>query len=266
MNELSPDWERDIKSRFFDRVDTLLEAIGKASFPQVLIHNLSDFLPLDHLSLVHLEERNDVTYGFSASRGVEPMRRELQQLYLSIFYRLDPNREFLDHYLADTEIQIRRLLPEAIEDRDYKNLWCEKMGINDRLSVITRADRGLYCLNLFRTEINFSDQDVKVLELLKPLLSALVLKHSRLSGTLSSFMTREEQINNLADRLAYIDSSLTQREKQVCARLLLGMSTEGIALDLDIKKQSVMTYRRRAYSRLEISSQNELFGLCLTHA
>ena len=56
---------------------------------------------------------------------------------------------------------------------------------------------------------------------------------------------------------------LTRRERQVCARAAIGMSIEGAALDLGIGSASVLTYRKRAYDRLGISSQNELFGIVL---
>jgi DNA-binding CsgD family transcriptional regulator len=62
-------------------------------------------------------------------------------------------------------------------------------------------------------------------------------------------------------RLLALDRGLTARELDVCSRSLLGMTAEGTALDLDIKISSVVTYRKRAYARLGISSQAELFHL-----
>ena len=53
------------------------------------------------------------------------------------------------------------------------------------------------------------------------------------------------------ERLSKIDPSLTQRERQVCARVLLGMSSESIGLDLEIKTQSVLTYQKRALCQVE---------------
>lgn len=60
------------------------------------------------------------------------------------------------------------------------------------------------------------------------------------------------------------DGSLSKREGEVCARILYGLSTCGIALDLGIGKESVMTYRKRAYARLRIASQRELLVWYLT--
>ncbi|WP_416365582.1 LuxR C-terminal-related transcriptional regulator [Paraburkholderia terrae] len=60
--------------------------------------------------------------------------------------------------------------------------------------------------------------------------------------------------------------SLTAREVQVGARYLYGVSTSGIASDLGIGNETVVTYRKRLYERLSIGSRRELLlwylGLC----
>jgi DNA-binding CsgD family transcriptional regulator len=43
----------------------------------------------------------------------------------------------------------------------------------------------------------------------------------------------------------------------------MGYSNEAIALHLDLSFHSVRTYRRRAYLKLGVTSQNELFALIL---
>jgi DNA-binding CsgD family transcriptional regulator len=60
-------------------------------------------------------------------------------------------------------------------------------------------------------------------------------------------------------------AGLTGREREVCLRILSGQSSEAISSELSISIHSTLTYRRRAYERLGISSQNELFGLVLKH-
>ena len=49
----------------------------------------------------------------------------------------------------------------------------------------------------------------------------------------------------------------------MCARLLQGMTQEGIACDLGLSLPTVKTYRNRAFSRLGIHFRNELFALAL---
>lgn len=242
----------------------LIFSLGNSNFPKEMLKSLNVMLEVNHISLVHLEDKESATYIFSANDDVVLIDRSFQQLYLSTFYRKDPNMNFIGSDTLDGAQQVTRLLPENIEDLEYRKLWIQKMGVVDRLSILTNADKGLYCLNLFRASKQFTSDDIEKLKQFGPVISSLAVKHTRLTGTLSSFMTRDAQISTLMERLIQVSSKLTDRERQVCARLILGMSSEGIALDLNIKKQSVLTYRRRAYSRLQICSQNELFALCLT--
>ncbi|GHF61970.1 helix-turn-helix transcriptional regulator [Seohaeicola zhoushanensis] len=79
---------------------------------------------------------------------------------------------------------------------------------------------------------------------------AIAVRRSQAAAPLVSLQMIEESVLRT--------NELTRRESQVCARILHGLTTLGIALDLDIGKESVVTYRKRAYSRLAISSQREL--------
>jgi DNA-binding CsgD family transcriptional regulator len=63
------------------------------------------------------------------------------------------------------------------------------------------------------------------------------------------------------ERLLAIAPDLTTREREVCALIALGVSSEGIGLRLGISLNTVRTYRKRAYTRLRISSHNELLRL-----
>ena len=58
-------------------------------------------------------------------------------------------------------------------------------------------------------------------------------------------------------------SALAPREQEVCRYFLLGLSSEAISQTLGISLHSTRTYRKRAYERLGISSQNELLAIVL---
>jgi DNA-binding CsgD family transcriptional regulator len=50
------------------------------------------------------------------------------------------------------------------------------------------------------------------------------------------------------------------REVEVCSRILYGLSSAGIAVDLDISETTIKTYRKRAYKRLAVRSERELIA------
>ena len=58
---------------------------------------------------------------------------------------------------------------------------------------------------------------------------------------------------------------LTEREMQVVQLILVGHRSTSIALLLDVSVSTVKTHRRNIYSKLQISSQAELFSLFLLH-
>jgi DNA-binding CsgD family transcriptional regulator len=62
------------------------------------------------------------------------------------------------------------------------------------------------------------------------------------------------------------DHPLSQREASVCARVVMGYTNEAASLDLGLSFHSVATYRRRAYGKLGITSQSELFALLLSRS
>lgn len=64
-------------------------------------------------------------------------------------------------------------------------------------------------------------------------------------------------------RLLQAQPGLTPRELDVCARLLQGMTHEGIACDLSLSLPTVKTYRNRAFARLGIHFRSELFALAM---
>jgi LuxR family transcriptional regulator, activator of tox operons len=79
-------------------------------------------------------------------------------------------------------------------------------------------------------------------------------RQDREKGTTSTFV----------ERLCRIDPSLPPREAEVCGAIASGMTSEAIALTLGISVNTVLTYRKRAYMRLGVSSQNELMRLVLS--
>jgi DNA-binding CsgD family transcriptional regulator len=68
-------------------------------------------------------------------------------------------------------------------------------------------------------------------------------------------------LDRWADHLMASSSALSQREAIVCAYALMGYSNEATALNLGLTANSIITYRRRAFAKLDISSHNELIPM-----
>ena len=64
----------------------------------------------------------------------------------------------------------------------------------------------------------------------------------------------------ISEKLALHDPNLTKRERLVCGFALAGYAAEEISLMLGIGTSTIITYRRRAYSRLGISNVHLLIS------
>ncbi|WP_189622426.1 helix-turn-helix transcriptional regulator [Novosphingobium colocasiae] len=70
---------------------------------------------------------------------------------------------------------------------------------------------------------------------------------------------RQRTLEYLREVLMEGPGKLSHREAEICAGIIMGYSTEAIGLNCMISVNTVATHRKRAYAKLGISSQNELF-------
>lgn len=186
---------------------------------------------------------------------------EVQQAYLAGLYRNDPNLSLP----LGGGVQVALQRGESIADAAYRDACYGRSGVLERLTVATGDSGELIALNLYRLASSggFDAGERAAIEVLAPLLAALAVKHVAMLGMRLRSRDRADRIEAAGARLAAICGALTRRERDVLSRALVGMTSEGIALDLGIGLTSVLTYRRRGYARVGVSSQAELFALCL---
>jgi DNA-binding CsgD family transcriptional regulator len=200
-------------------------------------------------------EKSSLQYYFG-----EPGLVDVFPAYLKWYLRLDP---VFDAYRAAPEISniaLQRVRPQHIPSAEFRRRVFDDAGIVERISIIQRGADSWRVMNVARHASDgvFSDSEIDALIGVACLaLPMLPLSRDRPGrGQLS--------VGQLEDRFTTRFPELTLRERQVCARAAVGMSVEATALDLDIAKTSVLTYRRRAYQRLSVSSHYQLCSL-ITH-
>lgn len=139
----------------------------------------------------------------------------------------------------------------------------------DGVFVCDERDGASYGLALMRSlhRGRFTDMELDCLRSVAGTWLSLISKHQRLLAAkrqIDAGSALLGSVQDIEEKLRKMMPSLTRREAQVCARLLRGMSTPGIALDLAVREDSVATYRKRAYRRLYIGTQFELVQLFVT--
>jgi DNA-binding CsgD family transcriptional regulator len=201
-------------------------------------------------------EDNSLHYFFG-----EPGLVELFPAYRKWYQRLDPVCDAYRATPACSDVAVQRVKPSDILSMGFRRRFFDEAGIIERISVIQRGANAWRGINVARHASDgcFSDDEIDALVGL----ACLVLPMLPLNRQKKAAPPRLT-VHQLEDRFASRFSKLTTRERQVCARAASGMSVEATAQELGIAKTSVLTYRQRAYQRLEVASSLELCAL-VTH-
>ncbi|NVJ69807.1 MAG: hypothetical protein HWE08_05600 [Alphaproteobacteria bacterium] len=257
-----------------DAVARVVRVVGEPAFEERLMQFLSDVVPVDHCVIFTYSESGEAGHLFTHSRMPAHDAEKLARAYVEKFHEDDPN--FRDLQELDNvryhSFKRRRGMNEDY-DPAYKNHFFDRSGLIDKAAAVGKVEDGKVYCNFYRMQGScaYSDEEWETLRAVMPLATGLVAKHYELAKARghvfqdngSENIVRKSIVHNMVSHDIEPFRVLTEREKQVCERILLGFTTTGIGLDLNIAPTSVATYRKRAYAKLGISSQNELFSMCL---
>jgi len=240
----------------------LVERIGDAGFAPALLDYCRAAVGASDCALIHhaADSADTPAPQLAATASLAGSRaREFGDWYLrGGYYRLEPSltlaRQAGSRLLLHTLCQAE--LPDARWQAEY-----QRVGLAERLSLLVGLDSGWLAINAYRPAGCAGRLDDAALALAEqaPVLAAAVRSHLAPqvpAGTLAA----GTDIGTGADddpRLA----ALSERERQVMRAILAGSSAKQAARDLGLSPTSIATYRQRAFDKLGIRRQVELFQL-----
>jgi len=248
----------------FGALSGAIAAIGTQAFDDAFLEAVCALVPVDHCTVNCYSQADGLRSVVVASRGDPSVARSLTRDYVSKFYLLDPNYPELIRATSSRKIVFRRHDPKRLATRSYQQRFYTTVGITDKVSYIWRSSDIAFYLSLYRTQRSgpYRQAEVNLLSRLAALLTSIARQHC--SHAIIQADIAAGRTTAYVERLIdFANERLTRREQAVCSRILLGFRTEGIALDLGVQPSTVVTLRKRAYQKLGISSQTELFALCL---
>ena len=250
---------------------TVSRQIGRAKFDQTLFEFLYTDLYIDHFAVFTYSSEEGTGHLFTKSIMPAEEAEELARDYVSKYHQRDPH--FTQSRPGSSEPSDEPVHPSLEDEYDpeYRDHFFTQHDLVDKISITLKIDEGYIYCNFYRIGDSgeFTEDERKILESILPLITNLIGTHLKILK-LGSEDGNDEDTNArslvhsiISSRAAPFDK-LTERESEVCERILVGFTSTGIGLDLGIAESSVNTYRRRAYEKLEIASQNELFSLCIS--
>jgi len=228
----------------------VIEAIGTNSFAVKVLSCLDRIVGADDCAIYELTDRDLRQVASSNPDGPAFMKRAEVSVY-----------------------QIKRRLSQigktSARLESFDLLPAVSGGVGRKRQRITICSRKLnfgYCLQILcsvQADDDFDD-GIVILRTIADLLMSIIVKHAEVSKPRWDPVPALSSLAEIHKCLLDV-TNLSHRQGEVCARILYGLSSCGIALDLGIGKESVVTYRKRAYQRLGISTQRELLMLYLAH-
>ena len=238
--------------------------LGQDGFEQTLLDSIYPLLPAASCSVYRTGPTCEPVIYMSASHGVPDTTADCWRAYLSGPWRSD--RTLLRQRRAhEQRCQISHITAQEVPAEHRARVY-EAHGVAERLSIVEAQGEGtLFAINFYRHlhQRPFADAQINAIGQLAPALLALAHKHLDIRSSAMKDATLADPLQSMVQRLLAINSTLTQREAQVCAAILQGLSFDGIACQMGLAVSTVKTYRNRAFDRLGIHFRNQLFALLL---
>jgi DNA-binding CsgD family transcriptional regulator len=174
--------------------------------------------------------------------------------YARGYHRFDPTLHSLPDADGARATLVDVLRADRIGDATYRRTCFEKPAFSQKISV-AHADAGgeWTILNMYLGQQGVGQDTVRRLATFGSLVAPFLRRRGRGRGFGAA--RPGEQVDERVGRwLQRRFPMLTERERSVCALTMIGKSSGEIATALGIGPASVLTYRRRAYQRLGISS------------
>lgn len=252
-------------------ITVVLGTVGRAEFSEALFSFLNEFLLIDHFAVFTYTEEQGAEHLFTRSIMPVDEAEGLARDYVNEYHQRDPHFERArTEENRDNACAVHPGLDDEY-DADYRQHFFIQHDLVDKVSVTREVDGAfLYC-NFYRIGESgqFSAEERRQFEPVLPLVTNLIACHCKLlrlqgTGEPPQANSARSLVHSVISRKVAPFDRLTGRESEVCERILLGFTSTGISLDLGIAQSSVNTYRRRAYEKLAIATQNELFSLCIS--
>jgi len=192
--------------------------------------------------------------------------------YFNGAYLLDPFYNACQSHLEEGYYRLRQLAPDEFYKSEYYRSYYEATRLKEEVGIlveISTSMRVLVSLGIRDPDKTITGADLNYLNMTWRLLNAICRQHWRqLDLTSAVDHHHEEKRSNLGEPLDlafqnFGKDHLSARECEIVHLVLKGHSSNSIAELLHISSDTVKAHRKHVHSKLNISSQAELFSLFL---
>jgi DNA-binding CsgD family transcriptional regulator len=238
----------------------MIAALGTAHFGRELIGLLNEIFGAEHCTFFRFDPRGPREVIAVSRDGTDTAHRQFELYISGAYWRGDPSIAEALRTIGSAGLSLYRTDIRAMPEGDFRERLYERTQIRERVLLCGATADMTIGLSILRPQERgiASDAELSELGALSGTLIALLGKHAGMIDSRADFSLALTSLEEIEATLEDSGLQLPKREAEVCARILYGISTAGIALGLGIGEETVMTYRKRAYHRLGIGTQREL--------
>jgi LuxR family transcriptional regulator, activator of tox operons len=270
MNVLSLDRRAGTPSPLLWGVDRLIGALGTDAFGEELFNAAHLALACEHLTAFETVGDSQPKLILAMEMTGQTTVSRITDRYLKGCWQMDPIND-VDRRGYDIEngiISLRSV--EETRNCDYRRQcfttsdWLVVgQKLSERISIARRDGNRTIRVSFHRARDRrqTADEAIGIIASAANILLPLVMRHaSNIAARVQQPRGYDSFLDIMRDRFP----AMPLREREVCSGIAAGMTSEGIGLTVGVSVNTVLTYRKRAYARLGISSQNELLRLLLS--
>lgn len=251
----------------FDIIGELIEGLGLKAFDDHFYRLYDEVLGIEHCTVFEYFGDAQARIVLAVGSGGEKnsFAKTLAYDYVNGFFHGDPYHTELMKAKKVEHPEWEKGDPAKIEDEEYRKKFYDTPDLAHELILSYKDHRHSLIATLYRSNEQgaFTDSEKERASQYVELSLKLLNKHIellRFDADSGKVMTVKPYVR-VYDLLQHI-VDLSPRETEICAMVLVGYTTIGISLNLDISTNTVATHRKRAYKKLGIATQNELFCKC----
>jgi DNA-binding CsgD family transcriptional regulator len=236
-----------------DLAAIIASADDPEAFAIALVEALGALMPSRHVHVAVFrgKESQLIKYWY------RPLDADLST-YLSGVYDLDPMAAAVRGGQTGL-LELHDVAPTGFKESAlYEELYAS-VGILDELTHNAGPRQGLWVLAYVTKSSRFTSDEISLQTLASPVIRACLLRLADLMGEQYAGPDRRDPgpIDSAVDRFG--SGVLTQKEQEVIHLILRGHNSESVSHRLDIAWNTVRGHRQRAYAKLKVTSQGELF-------
>lgn len=238
---------------------SVIAAIGQHSFGDELHSFLQRACDVDRCIVVGLSDTCPSLIAIGSADGTWSALQDFDRYVVRRHWSVDPAvTELRYDHVGDLGPRMIRLPLQELGG--LGKVIYGGTGYVDRLCAWEEVAGAKVMISALRTLRSgpFTESMIARFEETAHILLAAVANHGRTLSQADQLIGALTSLDTIEACIANAEEHLSNREIATCARILIGMSTTGISLDLDIGEETVTTYRKRAYCRLGIATQREL--------